>query len=585
MRIRLRYFFAAVFTLINTLLFSQSTFLPSGHEWHHFLERMEIKSGKNSSTFHSLMKPVQRKAMVDFLESLDHKRLTPTDKYIISDILQSNIEWASVEPDSSRRRGVPPFYKTPVDLIRYHDKDLFLSINPVMHLQYGLESDREEWLYQNTRGLEIRGMINKKVGFYSYMADNQSKFPMYVSRKMASQRGVVPGEGWNIPFKDGGTDYFTARGYIAMQATKNIGLQFGQDRNSVGFGHRSLLLSDYSNNYLFLKINTHIWKLNYQNVFAKMVDYPWISHGGRMYDTKYMAMHTLSINISDRFQLGIFENVVFGRTDTVSRRGFDAHYLNPVIFYRAIEHHIGDPDKVAIGLNWRWIAGHRLAFFGQFYMDDFYVTDIKNDLDSLWVSWGLRDERKYRDFGSFRNKFGTQVGMQWVDFLGIRNLDMHLEGYWVRPFTYSHFDPTGSRLPPASSYSHYGQALAHPLGANFRENITSLQYRPHPDWQLKVRHFAARQGMDSLGINMGGNIMRDYTTRLDDYGNTFLQGEIREWTMVQADVSWQLRPNIWIDFTFINRLERFENPAIETLESAIFQLGLRVNALRREHWF
>ncbi len=565
----------------------QSTFLPSNHEWHQFVERLEIKTGQNSQHFHSILKPIERKGMVHFLEQADTTlvRLTKTDRAIINNILQSNIIWTKAPTDSSKKPIFRHFYKYPTDFYRYQDDDFFFTLNPVLNFQAGQESGKDYWLYQNTRGFEIRGMINNKVGFYSYLTDNQSRFPDYVVQKITEQKSAIPGEGWNIPFKNDGFDYFTSRGYMNFQATKNIGIQFGQDRNFIGHGSRSLLLSDYSNNYLFLKLNTRVWKLHYQNIFARLVDFPQRTYGGRMFDAKFMATHTLSINLSDRFQLGLFENIVFGRTDTLSRRGFDAHYLNPIIFYRAIEHHIGDPDKVAIGLNWRWIAGHRTAFYGQLYIDDFLISDVRNELDSMWVYMGLRQERKYTDFGSFRNKFGLQSGIRWIDFLGINNLDIRLEGNWVRPFTYSHFDTSDAKLPPSASYSHYGQTLAHPIGANFKEFITGLHYQPHHNWVMEAILFRATHGLDSAGVNVGGNILRDYTTRIGDYGHTFLQGYQREWLMMQTGISWQWRPNIWLDLTYIHRKEDFQDPTMENTKSSIIQLGLRVNALRRQHWF
>ncbi|MFW6290273.1 MAG: hypothetical protein ACOC0R_04830 [Mariniphaga sp.] len=522
--------------------------------------------------------------MVEFLLEADTaaRRLTRTDRFLIRDIVQSNAEWSGAPVDTSRRPVLKHFYHTPSDFYRRHENGLFLVVNPVIHFGLGTETDRSLHLYQNTRGLEIRGMINDKVGFYTYMADNQARFPLYVNRKIQQQEGAIPGEGWNIPFGDQGYDYFTARGYIAFQATENIGFQFGQDRNFLGYGQRSLLLSDYANNYLFLKINTRIWRFHYQNIFARLVDWPLRTYGGRMFDPKYMAAHTLSFNVSDRFQLGVFENVVFGRSDTLVPRRFDAHYLNPVIFYRAVEHHIGDPDKVSLGMFWRWIAGHRVAFYGQVYADDFHVGDLKYDIDTMLVYMGFRGERKYDLHASFRHKFGLQQGMHWVDFLGIDNLDFQWEGNWVRPFVYSHYSTDGSGLRPASSYSHYSQSLGHPLGANLREMMVSLQYTPHPDWLLKTTLFSARQGMDSAGINMGSNLFRDYVTRSGDYGHTFLQGELRALTLLQLEASWQWRPNVWFDLQYIIRNEE-QGPSEN--RTGIFMAGLRINALKQNFWF
>lgn len=575
--------------LVKVMVFgaiAQSSFLPAGHSWHAFAERLEIKSGGNSPQLHSMLKPFERKALVDFLMFADSTvgRLSATDRLIIQNIIAGNAEWAPSAPQPSQRPFMGRFYKTPENFYQVNQDELFLVINPVLNLQMGNEASRDVWLYQNTRGVELRGSINQKVGFYSYLADNQARFPLYVDQKIASQEGAIPGEGWNIPFGDQGWDFFTARGYIAFQATPNIGLQFGQDRNFTGHGMRSLLLSDYSNNYLFLKVNTRVGRFHYQNLFARLVDFPLRTFGGRLFDAKYMAAHTLSVNLGNRFQLGLFENVVLGRANTHTPRQFDPHYLNPIIFYRAVEHHTGDADKVAIGMNWRWITSLRTALYGQVYFDDFHMGDLRNDLDSMWVYLGLRSQRKYQDFASFRNKLGLQLGLQWVDVLGISNLDLKMEGNWVRPFTYSHYATDGTGLRPASSYSHYSQALAHPMGANFREWIAQLNYQPHARWVLQAHSFWIKQGLDPQGMNVGANIMNDYTTRQGDYGHLFLQGDLHQLWLLQTSVSFEWKPQLWIDLSYLNRT--FTGESMEAPQkSSVVSIGLRLNAITRNHWF
>ncbi len=579
-------FFLPLFCLLlwSNSIAAQSVFVPINHYHHQFIQRLEIKSGKSAQSFHYILKPLERRAMIDFLISTDStvRNLSYTDRQLIASIRQANSEWDISTQDTSERPVKRHFYRNPHHFYLYHDEDLFLSVNPVIHFDVGRENEQDLWLYQNTRGVEVRGMINKKVGFYSYVADNQARFPWYVNNKIQQQKGAVPGEGWNIPFGVKGYDYFTARGYITFQATKNIGLQFGQDKNAVGYGQRSLLLSDYANNYLFLKINTKLWRFHYQNIFARLVDYPHRTYGGRMYDPKYMVAHTLSFNVSNTFQLALFESVVFGRSDTISKRYFDLHYLNPVIFYRAVEHHTGDTDKVSLGMTFRWIAGKSIAVHGQVYIDDFLLSDIRNDIDSSLVYLGIRRERKYNDYASFRNKFATQIGIDYIDVFGIDNLDMFVERNWVRPFTYTHYDTSGAGMAPAASYTHYGQALAHPLGANFKEILFGLKYQPHHDWLLIASLISARQGMDSAGINMGGNIFLDYTTRAGDYGHTILQGELRESLLFQGDISWQWHEGMWLDFRYLMRREEFQQV---TNNSGIFMLGIRINAVQKQHWF
>jgi hypothetical protein len=577
---------AFVLVFISEASRSQSTHLPAGSDYHRFIERLEIRSGRHATQFHSALKPLEREAAVRFLEQQDTSlaRLTHTDRQIIHGFLQANPEWSKVAPDSSSRPLLGRIYAVPSDLYRYHSEDFFLSVNPVLDIRLGKESSNEQYLYLNTRGVEVRGLINQKVGFYSFLAENQGRFPLFVRQQMNSHSGAMPGEGWTKGFKDGGVDYFTARGYLTFQATRNIGFQFGQDRNFSGRGIRSLLLSDYANNYLFLKINTSYRWLTYQNLFASLLDYP-LRNYGRTYDSKYAVMHHLGLDLHPRLQVGFFESVVFGRQNPQYQRGFELHYLNPVIFYRAVEHHIGDPDKVSVGMDWQWIISRDLALFGQFYADEFYLQDIRNDLDSVMVRTGLRKSRKYQDYASFRNKFAAQLGVKTFDIFGIENLDIQAEINLIRPFVYAHYDTGGSDLRPAASSSHYSQPLAHPMGANLREWAFRIAYRPEQNWEIVTHLFSVVQGRDTTGINFGGDIFRDYRYRKGDFNHLFLQGERFNTTLAEINLLYQFRPGWFLDLRWLYRTQKSQLFPEVPSETEIFSFGIRANVAPRKHFF
>ncbi len=128
-------------------------------------------------------------------------------------------------------------------------------------------------------------------------------------------------------------------GQSTFTAAKYLDFQFGYDKNFIGNGYRSLFLSDFGNSYLFLKINTRIWKFNYMNLFTELVPQTVnISAGNKLLDKKYAAMHHLSMDVTKWLNIGIFESVVFGR-----RNHFEFSYLNPVIFLRLAEQQMEVP--------------------------------------------------------------------------------------------------------------------------------------------------------------------------------------------------------------------------------------------------
>ena len=98
---------------------------------------------------------------------------------------------------------------------------------------------------------------------------------------------------------------------------KHIKVNFGHDRHFIGNGHRSLLLSDHSSPYMFLRLNTKVWKLNYQNLFVELNTQTPRNTGDTLRQKKFAAFHHLSLNLTRNFNIGIFEGIVFSRNRRV----------------------------------------------------------------------------------------------------------------------------------------------------------------------------------------------------------------------------------------------------------------------------
>jgi hypothetical protein len=73
------------------------------------------------------------------------------------------------------------------------------------------------------------------------------------------------------------------------------------------------------------------------------------------------------------------------------------------------------------------------------------------------------------------------------------------------------------------NYSNYNQPLAHPLGANFVELATFLNYR-YQHFFFEGKCVYAIYGSDTANSDYGKNIFIPYTKHPNDYGNTMLQG-------------------------------------------------------------
>jgi len=370
---------------------AQSTYLTQGSKDIYFVDRLEIKQQKNTHLNFSTVRPFSRKFIVDQAQFIDSARLgyvdpltgqdkypewadqdlTPVDEYNLRHFLMNNSEWVTGPTDDfkSKRTFLKVFYKTKPNFLEVKTKDFFLALNPVLQFNAGFETgNTDQSVYLNSRGVTLRGMIARKVGFASSLIENQERGPQFFQERV-NKFQAVPGVGFYKPFKTNGYDYFDARGYITFAAVKNyIDVQFGYDKNFIGNGYRSLFLSDWGNSNLFLKLNTRVWKINYQNLFMELMP-QFRKSGDTLLDRKYAAMHHLSMNVTKWLTLGLFEGIIFGRVNH-----FDFQYLNPIIFYRSIEGTVGSPDNALAGFDFKANIAHKLQFYGQLLLDEFILS-------------------------------------------------------------------------------------------------------------------------------------------------------------------------------------------------------------------
>ncbi|HQV54419.1 MAG TPA: hypothetical protein PLX17_02845 [Chitinophagaceae bacterium] len=549
------------FILLPVSVFSQTTYLPQGDKANILMERLEIKNRTDSFFNFSKTKPFSRKhtvnAVTHYLQQ-NGKALSKVDAYNIQRVLMNNLEYLP-EADrlqyASKKPILKNFYTSPANLYEVHVKDFDLVINPVIQVTVSKEKDNDETLYQNTRGLNLRGRIANKIGFYAYITDNQEKTPFYV-RDFVNARRAVPGAGFYKDFKGTGYDYFDARGYFTFNVTKYIDVTFGYDRNFIGNGHRSMFLSDFGNSNLFLKLNTRIWKFNYQNLFMELHNAD-NRIGDKLIGKKYAAMHHLDVNVTKWLNIGLFEGVIFGRKDR-----FDFGYLNPIIFYRSIEQQNGSFDNSVAGLDAKANIGKGIQLYGQLSLDEFLLSEIKNNR------------------GWWANKWGIQLGAKYIDAFGIANLDLQLEHNRVRPFTYSHRDSV-------ANYTHYNQPLAHPLMANFSEFIGMARYQPAPKWLAVGKLIYYTQGRDSSNQSYGSNIFYPNVPpfRQGDFGYDIGSGWKTNVFLASFLLSYELRENLFLELNAVVRKQETKTAPLISNNTSVISFGVRWNMQRREFDF
>ncbi len=556
-----------------------SAFVPKNQDYARMIDRYEIKNGAFSAYLPQGVKPYPRKAIVALVDSVSKLHyLSLQDKFNLNYLLADNPEWSGVRAESKFplwnfiKKPILGFYKYKPDFVRVKNKYFDLHLNPVLHFQYGGQDDvpnRDIRFYTNSRGAEFRGIVGNKVSFYSILTDNQALFPSY-AQDFTATYSAVPNEGfWKKLNNDGAVDFLHARGYIHFNLLKTTSLQLGYDQHRFGNGYRSLFLSDFASPYSFLKLNTKVWRITYTNLYAQLTaDMNRTPQGellgNEVFPKKYAVFHRLGIDFGRNLNVGFFESVVFGRKDNRINDTFDLAYLNPMIFYRSLEQQLGSSDNALIGADFKWNFLSQFQLYGQFIVDELVMSELR-----AGTGW-------------WANKHGAQIGAKYIDVGGVQNLDFQAEMNVVRPYVYSHF---GNE--ELSNYAHYRQALAHPLGANFREYLGIIDYQPFEDVKVTGKLCLIRTGLDEAERNWGSNILSDNTNRgipdsdgnPQDYGHKIGQGLKTQILLASLEGTLMLRHNLFADVQFLIRHQNTETMA----QTHIFYVGvgLRLNAAKR----
>ncbi len=449
------------------------------------------------------------------------------------------------------------------NLVQIQGEDYWFTLNPILDLQFG-KSDPSEasYTYVNTRGIQFNGGLGKEINFTSTVYESQGRFADYFNRYAESlapaggNPAIIPGIGIAKGFKSDAYDFPLAEANLAYTPSKFINMNLGYGRNFIGDGYRSLLLGDGASPYPYFKLNTSFWKIKYTNLYTWLKDVRPDVTVDRTYATKFAASHYLSLNVTNRWNIGLFESVVWTNKNN---RGFDMSFVNPIIFYRSVEFaSSARSGNALLGLTSKLKWNNQIQFYGQFLLDEFSLNDIK------------AGEK------SWKNKFGYQIGAKYFNAFNIKNLLVQAEYNVVRPYVYAHSEAI-------TNYGHNNQSLGHQWGGNFRELIAIARYH-------NGRYFAdAKVTIGTRGLdfnsatdtfNYGGDIYRDYEEdRPYDTGVVVGQGNKTDVFIADLQAGYLINPATNMKL-YGSLIYRNFTPATETAlavkeSTTWFSVGLR----------
>lgn len=438
-------------------------------------------------------------------------------------------------------------------LLNFNSDDYQIYADFLPDFMAGVETGNSTDTWLNTRGFQVGGNVGSKFSFYTSGYENQGRFPNYYTYFVDSNQ-VVPGQSGGDKLSGTVKDWAYVTALVSYTPNKYLNLALGYDKNFIGDGYRSMLLSDNAANYSFVRLRANLGNVQYQTIIAYMLDpgAPRLAPGRELGSRgKWSAIHYLDWNVTNRFSAGFFQAVTWSDAEPQGKRGFDFNYIHPFVFLRPLESaNTLSPDKMRIGFNLKYEVLNNTALYGQFMLDEFTAREF------------------FAGNGYWGNKWALQVGLKGSDLLNVKNLNYLAEFNTARPYTYSHFNRV-------SNYAHYNQALAHPFGANFREALGILNYS-YKRFDVQGQLLYAQYGLDGGGFNYGKDIFKSYDLGIPDtFGNKIGQGVGTDLFYGEIKVAYLLNPkyNLRVELGSILRQEKIDNGY--QYNSNWFTIGLR----------
>nr|WP_315418605.1 gliding motility protein RemB [uncultured Pedobacter sp.] len=415
--------------------------------------------------------------------------------------------------------------------------------------QIGRDASGKKNTFLNTRGYQVGGTVGKKFSFYTSGYENQGRFASYYDNYV-NTTNVVPGQSYDRSSGKITKDWSYVTATLSYTPIKYLNITAGYDKTFIGDGYRSMLLSDFSSPYPFLKLTGNLGNVQYMVMWAAMQD-----PGAQKlsYDAgnrkKGGIFHYLDWNVNNKLSIGFFDSIVWVQTDDAgNKRGFDWGYANPIIFLRPVEASSGSPDNALLGFTSKYKFAKEVVAYGQFSLDEFQAKEF------------------FSSKGSVRNKYGWQLGIRGADIFKVAGLNYLLEYNTAKPYTYSSRTRIGN-------YANYNEPLAHPLGANFREAVGLLNYS-YKRFDFTGELMYARYGLDEAGQNYGKNIFEPYLASIKQEGNYTTQGINTNLFYAEGRVAYVVNPKYNLRLELGGILRR-ESNSLGKNNTGLITFGLR----------
>lgn len=415
------------------------------------------------------------------------------------------------------------FYTNGRNLLALHHREFNLFADPIMNYSSEQIPNTESGKYREKRwsnGLLFRGNLGKYLGFYFSLTDNHLTDSRWKNEKIPFE--VLQESGWPFLSKtgNGSFDFDENVAYLSFHY-KYVYLLYGRGFNQWGIGHNgNLLLSTNAQPYDQIQLVLRYWrfKLTHLTGFLQYISpQARIKIKDQPHVDTYWAGNRLELDAGKGLQLGFSEAVVYGG------RSLQVGYLNPLSFFKSLEHYYGDRDNGLIGLDFDWRIGAGIKIFGEWLIDDITTGKLGSNF--------------------YGNKFGWQGGFFLVNPLGLHDVDLLVEYSRIKPYVYS------QSFQDFNKYKHYDTILGHFIGPNSDDLLLRARKWFTKFLQISAVYERYRHGSNPADRNVGGDPDLPWEWG-DSREATFLDGILQVQSSWGVSAKYELFRNFFGEFQY-----------------------------------
>lgn len=308
----------------------------------------------------------------------------------------------------------------------YHDSSYFTSVRPLGSIDYIMlnnSNDDNQYSLIGNLGLRFSGSINNSFA-YSLQATNgvllggEREVAFYDNRYSKNIKFVYYKD--DIDFTESHINYQNNWFHASL----------GREYRKIGAGFfNSFVVSDNSPSFDAISLGAEFSNFKYKYIHSSLLGFVnqvggWETGFHITIPPKYIAVHRFSV-FGEWGEVSFFEHVVY------SDRQIDLAYLNPLSFFKSLEHSLRDRDNAGIGLDFT-IKTKIGQVKGTYFMDDVRFEKIGTGYWGNKAAWNLG--------------LGTNL---------FDNIDMKIEYARVEPYTFSHFNRQNSMINDGYLISSY----------------------------------------------------------------------------------------------------------------------------------